>query len=126
MFPFYGVQFTKDYFGDSEQIKRDKIVILNQNNNQMKSIDKDIEVRQKKEVKLFVIVMVIFTIGMAILLFYDVRAWWIWYIYFAVWTLIEWKIAKNIKLKWWHWTLIILAILSIDWIVLELIEYIKR
>ncbi len=92
----------------------------------MKSIDKDIEVRQKKEVKLFVIVMVIFTIGMAILLFYDVRAWWIWYIYFAVWTLIEWKIAKNIKLKWWHWTLIILAILSIDWIVLELIEYIKR
>ena len=80
---------------------------------------------QKKEIKRFVIVMVVFTIGMAILLFYDVSAWWIWYIYLAIWTLVELKIAKNIKFKWWHWALIITAILLIDWIVLELIEYLK-
>jgi len=85
----------------------------------------DLAESQKKEIKLFVLVMIAFTIGMAILLFYDVSAWWIWYIYFVVWTLIEVKIAKNIKLKWWHWVLIILAIISFDWIVLELIEYIK-
>jgi hypothetical protein len=80
---------------------------------------------QKKDMKRFDFVMNVFTIGMALLLFYDVSTWWIWYIYFAVWTLIEIKIAKNIKLKWWHWGLIITVILLIDWLVLELIEYVK-
>lgn len=83
------------------------------------------DVMQKKEMKRFIFVMVVFTIGMALLLFYDVSTWWIWYIYFAIWTLIEIRIAKNIKLKWWHWGLIITVILLIDWIVLELIEYVK-
>lgn len=85
-----------------------------------------VESTQRKEVRLFVIVMIVFTIGMAILLFYEVSTWWFWYIYFAVWTWIEFKIAKNIKLKWWHWVLIILAIISIDWVVLELVERIKN
>ena len=74
----------------------------------------------------FIIVMIVFTMGMALLLFYDVSAWWIWYIYFVIWTLVEYKIAKNIKLKWWHWLIIITVIISIDWIVLELIDYIKN
>lgn len=99
---------------------------MNQKNNELESTEKDREALQKKEIRLFVIVMITFTIGMAILLIYDVSAWWIWYIYFAIWTLIEVKIAKNIKLKWWYWVLIILTIISIDWIVLELIEYLKK
>lgn len=70
--------------------------------------------------------MITFTIGMTVLLLYNVNVWWIWNIYFAVWTLIEYKIAKNINLKWWQWALIIIAITSIDWIVLELIEYLKK
>ena len=70
--------------------------------------------------------MIVFTIGMALLLFYDISTWWIWYIYFAIWTLIEYKVAKNIGLKWWHWIIIIVAIISIDLIVLELIELIKK
>lgn len=74
---------------------------------------------------MFIYVMIAFTIGMGLLLFYDVSAWWIWYIYFMIWTLIEYKIAKNIKLKWWHWSIIILGIISTDWIVVELIDYIK-
>lgn len=81
---------------------------------------------RKSDMKRFVIVMLVFTIGMAILLFYDVSAWWIWYIYFAVWTWIEYRIAKNIKLKWWHWALIIVAILAIDLILLEIIEMMKN
>ena len=85
----------------------------------------DIRVLRKKGMRKFIFVMVVFTIGMALLLFFEVGTWWIWYIYLAVWTLIEYRIAKNIELKWWHWILIICAILAIDWIVLELIDYIK-
>ena len=70
--------------------------------------------------------MIVFTLGMALMLFYEVSAWWVWYIYFAIWTLIEYKIAKNIGLKWWHWILIISAIVLVDWAVLELIEYVKK
>ena len=84
------------------------------------------EEMQKIEMKRFVLVMIMFTIGMALLLFYDINAWYIWYIYFAIWTLIEYKIAKKINLKWGHWVGIILAIISIDWIVLELIDYFKK
>jgi hypothetical protein len=54
---------------------------------------------QKKEIERFVFVMIVFTIGMAVLLLYNVSAWWVWYIYFAVWTLVEYTIAKNINLK---------------------------
>ena len=99
---------------------------MNQKNIKTELADKDSKELQKKEIKLFIFVMVAFTIGMAFLLFYDVSAWWIWYIYFIIWTLIEVKIAKNIKLKWWHWVIIIAVIISIDWIVLELIEYVKK
>jgi hypothetical protein len=81
---------------------------------------------QEREIKRFVYVMIVFTIGMAVLDFFDVSAWWIWYIYFALWTLIEYKIAKNINLKWWYWVLIIIAIISIDLIVLELMDYLKK
>lgn len=89
-------------------------------------MQKFIESFKRKDVRLFVLIMVVFTFGMALLLFYEVSAWWIWYIYFAVWTLLEFLVAKNIKLKWWHWVLIIAVILFVDWIVLELVEYIKK
>ena len=98
---------------------------MNQNSTNSESISKKSNDLHKNEVKMFIYVMIAFTIGMALLLFYDISAWWIWYIYFMIWTLIEYKIAKNIKLKWWHWSIIILGIISIDWIVVELIEYIK-
>lgn len=91
-----------------------------------KSAEINSDALQKKEIKRFVFVMIVFTIGMALLLFYDVSSWWIWYLYFGIWTLIELKIAKNINLKWWHWVLIITAIIAVDWMVLELIDYVKN
>ena len=69
--------------------------------------------------------MIAFTIGMAALLFYEISTWWIWYIYFAVWTLIEYRIAKKIDMKWWHWILIIFGIIAFDWGIIELIDYLK-
>ncbi|NNE16374.1 MAG: hypothetical protein HKN51_15445 [Saprospiraceae bacterium] len=78
---------------------------------------------QKKDIQRFTLVMFIFTFGMAGMILYDVSAWWIWYLYFAVWTLIEWRIAQNIKLKWWYWVLIIIGILILDIIVVEFVEY---
>jgi hypothetical protein len=74
---------------------------------------------------LFALVMVIFTIGMLFLLIFEVSKWWIWYLYLAVWTLIEYRIAKNIKLKWWWWAIIIVAILVLDIVVMELVDYFK-
>ncbi|MEZ5042457.1 MAG: hypothetical protein R2828_21330 [Saprospiraceae bacterium] len=32
----------------------------------------------RKDIKRFTIVMMVFTIGMAVLLFFDVSKWWIW------------------------------------------------
>ncbi|MBT8253106.1 MAG: hypothetical protein KJN68_03980 [Bacteroidia bacterium] len=87
--------------------------------------DQEAKALQKRDMKRFVLVMIAFTIGMAIMLFYEVSAWWIWYLYFIVWTVIEVRIAKNIKLKWWHWVLIVIAILVVDLIVLELVDYLK-
>lgn len=89
-------------------------------------MQKFIDSFKRKDVRLFVLIMVVFTLGMALLLFYEVSAWWIWYIYFAVWTILEIRVAKNINLKWWHWALIIVAILSIDWIVLEVVDVLKK
>lgn len=99
---------------------------MNQKKGKTENPRKEVQSTNKKEIRLFVIVMVVFTIGMAILLFYEVSAWWIWYIYLIGWTLIEFKIARNISLKWWHWTLIIAVLLSTDWIVLEVVEYMKK
>ena len=75
----------------------------------------------KKDIINFSIIMVVFTIGMVIMLIYDVSVWWIWYIYFAVWTIAEVKIAKNMHLKWWHWALIITGILLLDVLIVELV-----
>ena len=94
---------------------------MNQENNKTKNADIDSEALQKKEIKSFVFVMIVFTIGMAILLLNKVSAWWIWYIYFIIWTLVEVKIAKNIKLKWWWWLIIITIIVLIDFLILELV-----
>lgn len=78
-----------------------------------------------KDIKNFTLVMVIFTLGMAAMLFFEVSAWWIWYIYFAIWTFIEYRIAKNIKLKWYFWALIIIGIIAVDVLVLELVDLVK-
>lgn len=74
---------------------------------------------------MFIPVMITFTIGMALLPIDDINARWIWYIYFLVWTLIELEIAKNIRLKWWHWALIVLSIFGVNYLVLFLVEYFK-
>ncbi len=95
---------------------------MSQENNQPKTTIEDAEALQRKEIKLFILVMVVFTMGMAILLIYEVSAWYIWYIFFAIWTLLEVRIAKNMKLKWFWWTLIILAIIFIDFLVMELLK----
>lgn len=100
--------------------------IVSQEIKNRSSLKKDLSRPPKRDVQLFILVMIIFTIGMVMMLIYDVSAWWIWYIYLAIWTLIEFKIAKNIKLKWWWWVIIFAVILSIDWIVLEIVEYIKK
>jgi uncharacterized membrane protein len=94
---------------------------LYQENNTTKTTIEDHRTLQKKEIKRFILIMVVFTIGMAILLINKISAWYIWYIYFAIWTLIEVRIAKNIHLKWYWWALIILAIILIDFLVVELV-----
>lgn len=99
---------------------------MNQNGNQSEIINKDLEKSHAKELRRFFVVMIAFVIGMACLLFYEVSAWWIWYIYFVIWTVVELRIAKNIKLKWWYWLIIIAIIIAIDFLVLELIEYLKN
>ena len=89
------------------------------------SANKEAPVNQKKEIRRFALVMLAFTIGMALLLFYEVSKWWIWYGYLAVWTILEVKIAKNLRLKWWHWGVIIFLILGIDLVVMEIVQLLK-
>lgn len=94
---------------------------IGQENNELAIDNKALVPNQSNEIKLFIIFMIVFTTGMAIMLIYDVSAWWIWYIYFAVWTLIEFRIARNIKLKWWWWVLIIIGVLLVDFLVIEFV-----
>jgi len=75
---------------------------------------------QRKEMILFILVMLVFTSGMIFLIIVDISNWWVWCLYFIIWTHLELKIAKNIKLKWGWWLLIISALLIIDYVVLEL------
>ncbi|MEX0288530.1 MAG: hypothetical protein AB3N14_05425 [Flavobacteriaceae bacterium] len=80
---------------------------------------------KKKEIKKFALIMFVFTFGMAALLFYEVSSWYIWYGYLAIWTILEYRIVKNLNLKWWYWILIIALILGIDLAVVELVAYLK-
>lgn len=69
---------------------------------------------------LFAAVMAGFTVGMAILIVADVTTWWIWYAYLLVWTLVEFRIARDMNLRWWHWILILFGIFVLDWVVVAL------
>jgi heme/copper-type cytochrome/quinol oxidase subunit 2 len=102
-----------------------KQIGLNQEKSNRVSGNQNSKEQQRKEIRLFIIVMLVFTIGMASLLIYDISTWWIWYLYFAIWTLIELKIAKNIRLKWWWWLIIITFIIFIDFAVVELVDYFR-
>ena len=69
---------------------------------------------------IFAAVMVGFTVGMAALIVARVTTWWIWYVYLLVWTLVEFRVARDMNLRWWHWILILLGIFALDWAVVTL------
>ena len=76
----------------------------------------------RKEYLNFTLVMLIFTIGMIVMLFYKIENYWIWIAYITAWTWIEMKIAKNIHLKWWVWLLIILGLCGLDLLIIQLLH----
>lgn len=84
------------------------------------SIGNSARTNSKKDLIRFSVVMILGTLGMLLLLINAVSNWIVWYLYLGVWTLIEWRIAKRIKLKWWWWLLIILAILAVDTVIMEI------
>ena len=70
----------------------------------------------------FVLVMIVFIIGMVIMMIYKVKGFWIWTAYVAIWWWVEVIVAKNIHLKWWVWVLILLGLTIIDLIIISLIN----
>ena len=74
-----------------------------------------------KDMRNFIIVMIVFTIGMIVMVANHIHEWGIWAIYITIWTLVEGYIAKDFKLKWWVWVLILLGLSVIDAIVLFLL-----
>lgn len=72
----------------------------------------------KKEVFYFIAIMLIFLVGTVVMLFYKVENLWVWIGYVSVWTWLEASVAKNIRLKWWVWALIILGICCLDLIII--------
>lgn len=70
----------------------------------------------------FISVMAIFVAGMIVMLVYKVENIWIWGIYIVLWTWLEMRIAKNIRLKWWVWVLILAGLSLLDLLVINLIH----
>ncbi|MEL7195792.1 MAG: hypothetical protein AAFO96_25395 [Bacteroidota bacterium] len=70
----------------------------------------------------FVVVMLVFIVGMIIMMVHEVHNLWIWGAYIAVWTWLEMKIAGNIHLKWWVWGLILLGLTGLDLIIISMIH----
>ena len=76
----------------------------------------------KKDWFKFVLVMVVFIIGMIIMMVHEIRGFWIWTAYVAIWWWTEMLIAKNIHLKWWVWVFILLGLNIIDILIIGLIN----
>ncbi|GGI57748.1 hypothetical protein [Winogradskyella haliclonae] len=76
----------------------------------------------KKDWFKFVFVMIVFIIGMIIMMLHEVKGFWIWTAYVAIWWWTEMIIAKNIHLKWYVWVLILLGLTIIDVIIIALIN----
>lgn len=70
----------------------------------------------------FILIMLIFMIGMVAMLIYKISNPIIWIIFFTLWTLIELRIIKNIHLKWWVWGLIILGLSVMDYFVIQWVK----
>ena len=73
----------------------------------------------KKEIVLFVIIMLLFIAGMIVMIANHITSWWTWTLYVVVWTVAEVKVAKNIHLKWWVWGIIIIGLSVLDYFILQ-------
>lgn len=70
----------------------------------------------------FIAVMVLFTTGMIIMIVNNMENPWGWIIYIIAWSWVEIRIARNLRLEWWGWLLIISCISLIG---LTIIYYMK-
>lgn len=66
----------------------------------------------------FIVVMVIFAIGMIFMIMNKISNFWVWTIYIVIWTYTEMYIAKSIHLKWWVWAIIIMGLCGIDLLII--------
>ena len=72
----------------------------------------------KIEITKFLIVMIVFLIGLIIMLLNKIENTWIWIGYISVWWWAEAKIGRNLHIKLWVWVLILALILVIDALVI--------
>ena len=72
----------------------------------------------KIEITKFLVVMIVFLIGMIIMLLNKIENTWIWIGYISVWWWAEAKIARNLRIKLWVWVFILALILVIDALVI--------
>lgn len=70
----------------------------------------------------FIIVMLVFIMGMILMLIYEIKNLWVWIAYVAIWTWIEVLVAKNVHLKWWVWGFVLLGLGIIDLIIIQLLK----
>ena len=66
--------------------------------------------------------MIFFMIGMVYMMVQHITDWKIWVAYITIWTYAEAIIAKEIKLKWWVWVLIIGGLSLIDLLIIQMIK----
>jgi hypothetical protein len=70
----------------------------------------------------FILVMMVFMAGMIMLITHQIASWWIWLVYISLWTIVEMRVAKNLKLGWHIWFFIITGLFAVDAIVIYLIN----
>lgn len=80
------------------------------------------EAVSKEEYFKFILVMIIFIIGMIGMMVYKIENLWIWIGYIYLWTWTEMKVAKNIHLKWTTWLWILLGLSVIDIFIIYLLH----
>lgn len=68
----------------------------------------------------FVVVTALFTLAFVAMVLLEVASLWWWIAFVALWTVVEWAVARDVHLRWWQWGLILVGLGLIDLIVLTL------
>lgn len=75
-----------------------------------------------KDYHFFIIIMILFIIGMIVMTIYKVENLWVWFTYIFIWTWVEMKVAKNIHLSWKVWVLILIGLSVLDLLIINLLN----